>query len=129
MKSEHYSWPPRDAGQGSSNPFGASEATNQPATFSGTNTFAFPAAGGGRGVAASSGTSCTDNMSVEQIQAQTEKHATAIAESEQRMLRMAAATHESGANTLNQLHSAHHWPVTQMSNSLFAHVLAPEQCV
>ena len=107
MKAQSYSWPPTD-GSGAKD---ANKNDKKPAANpwgSTTNDMADSLFGGHYGSAAQRGQSSQSSQppeaTIEQMQAQTDRHAQAIAESQQRMLKMAATTAETGAETLAQLH-------------------------
>jgi synaptosomal-associated protein 25 len=99
MKAESYAWPPAAGGghaaaPAAANPWGDFAANPPPAG----------AAARGAPPQKSGGGAPEDSMSLAQLQERHDHHEQAIAESQQRMLRLAATTTEVGATTLNQLH-------------------------
>ena len=103
MKAENYSWNPQGTKKAAASPWGEAPAIPSPAPT--TNEMADSLFGNNSSTRGQSSQQQPDaEQTVEQMQARTDRHAQAIAESQQRMLKMAAATAETGAATLNQLH-------------------------
>ena len=82
----------------------AHAAAQRDALFGSTYTQNYERQSGWGAVAAVPDLSDPGNASLEQLQAQTNRHQAAIQESQQRMLRMAADATQTGAATLEQLH-------------------------
>lgn len=100
MRGDTYAWPPSDSSApgSQSEPWASKPASAQDATVTSSYNARYEV-NYGRGPSWA-----TEEPAIAQMQQQTEKHEQNIAESQLRMLRVAANTHALGADTLGKLH-------------------------